>query len=78
MLCGATLLLRALCLPTSASLYMLHTWPAHEQQPQAFIYLLCQVGIRPVVSKLLGWGPSRAMNSITSMPPPSEQLAKMK
>lgn len=53
--------------------------PLQSRAPmQAFIYLLCQVGIRPVVGKLLGWGPSRAMNSITAMPPPSEQLAKMK
>lgn len=29
--------------------------------PQFFIYALCQSSVRPMISKLLGWGPTRAM-----------------
>lgn len=44
----------------------------------AFVYALCQMGIRPVVSKLLGWGPSRAMNSVNAaVTPQFEQVKRM-
>ena len=35
--------------------------------PQAFIYALCQAGIRPNVAKLLDWGLSRTMTEMSAI-----------
>ena len=32
--------------------------------PQAFIYALCQAGIRPNIAKFLDWGLSRSMTEM--------------
>ncbi len=35
--------------------------------PQAFIYALCQAGIRPNVAKFLDWGLSRTMTEMSAI-----------
>jgi hypothetical protein len=34
---------------------------------QAFVYALCQAGVRPSISKVLDWGISRRMTELGSL-----------
>ena len=52
-----------------ALLFGVLSWPKSSQTLplQAFIYALCQAGVRPNITKLLDWGLSRTMTETGQM-----------
>lgn len=45
---------------------------------QTFLFVMCQSSLRPLITKLLGWGPSRAMSEVSPAMPRQWQSSDSK